>query len=278
MNLEQNKQAAYLAHLDERGDLAPPWEKFPHYERYTIGWRMGTGEYWMDMWHDFIGQMPPDVDVRLAYLHRHAPAPYSWAKLVQQTLYPLLTKDEGESNESEAHQNYLSELLAQGLIASDIAYRTWLAGQNGIHWPWEHGATPEEAARYATRDLWFWSRQIAELRTRADWQLPTIPLAWITCSSALQEARLATPDLKLGLLTLAQMLSANQLIPPWQLGLQLCDFADSYEDDMGFVDAFRLWGMSVFDDSEHLRSYLEQTQAPAEWQAWASEHFMIDLG
>jgi uncharacterized damage-inducible protein DinB len=29
--------------LDANGDLAPPWAKFPNYERGTIGWRMGSG-------------------------------------------------------------------------------------------------------------------------------------------------------------------------------------------------------------------------------------------
>ena len=33
---------------DADGLALPPWEAFPEYSRYTLGWRMGGGEdYWM---------------------------------------------------------------------------------------------------------------------------------------------------------------------------------------------------------------------------------------
>ena len=35
---------------DEQGRALPPWEVFPDIERYSIGWRMGSGE---DYWHAF---------------------------------------------------------------------------------------------------------------------------------------------------------------------------------------------------------------------------------
>jgi hypothetical protein len=35
---------------------------------------------------------------------------------------------------------------------------------------------------------------------------------------------------------------------------------------MGYVDAFRLWGMSVFDDREHLQRYVVATRMPESWQ------------
>jgi hypothetical protein len=50
--------------------------------------------------------------------------------------------------------------------------------------------------------------------------------------------------------------SAGRVTPPGQLGGTLEDFADSFENDMGYVDAFRLRGMSPFDDREHLRGGL----------------------
>lgn len=125
--------------------------------------------------------------------------------------------------------------------------------------------------------MWFWSRQVAELRLCPDWHLPEIPQVWASCATALQNAQVATPDLKQGLLTLAQMLAANQLTPPWQLGLNLNDFADTFDDDMGYVDAFRLWGMSAFDDAESVQKFLDNTHAPEEWRSWAAEHFYVGL-
>lgn len=270
----QNNQATYSADLDAQGDIAPPWEKFPHYDRYTIGWRMGAGETWLGKWRDFIQEMPADFAARLAYLRRHPPAPYNWADFVKETLHPEL---EERLEEDDVDKTYLKELQNLGLIASDIAYPTWLAQQDGVAWPWEFDETPEEVARNWTRYLWFWSRQVAELRLCPDWQLPVVPPVWAACTSALQEAQPGTPDFKQGLLTLTRMLSANKLTPPWQLGLSLNDFADSYEDDMGYVDAFRLWGMSAFDDVEHLQKFLNDTDAPQAWQTWACEHFIMDL-
>jgi len=268
----QNNQVASTANVHD--DIAPPWEKFPHYDRYTIGWRMGSGEAWLDKWRDFIQQMPTDVAVRLAYLKRHAPAPYNWADFVQEALHP---ECEEERDEDDGDKTFIKELQELGLIASDIAYPTWLAQQDGIAWPWQFNETPQEVARHWTRYLWFWSRQVAELRLCPDWHLPETPQVWASCATALQNAQVATPDLKQGLLTLAQMLAANQLTPPWQLGLSLNDFADTFDDDMGYVDAFRLWGMSAFDDAESVQKFLDNTHAPEEWRSWAAEHFYVEV-
>ncbi|HTN89704.1 MAG TPA: hypothetical protein VL242_38780, partial [Sorangium sp.] len=83
-------------------------------------------------------------------------------------------------------------------------------------------------------------------------------------------------DPRQGLLTLARLLCAGDVKAPWQLGLALADFADSYDDDMGYVDAFRLWGMSAFDDAHQLRRYLEATRAPSDWEAWVADQLPVD--
>jgi hypothetical protein len=56
-----------------------------------------------------------------------------------------------------------------------------------------------------------------------------------------------------------------------QLGLSPTDFADSFDDDMGDVDAFRLWGMAAFDDEPQIRRYLETAPVPPDWAAWVAE-------
>jgi hypothetical protein len=260
--------------LDGNRDLAPPWERFPSYERYTIGWRMGEGEDWLCLWNVFLDDLDPAFDVRLAYLLRHPPAPITWADAVHRALHPASPDVEGEDDEG-AEVERRAVLHRWGLIASDVAYSTWLSQQQGVQWPWESAETPETAARYWTRALWFWSRQVAELRSDTAWVPPAVPELWQPCAAPLNTGEVGSPDPCKGLLSLAQMLSAGRVSPPWQLGLTFDDFADSFENDMGYVDAFRLWGMSSFDDREQLQRYLAATEAPEPWERWTTEQFLI---
>jgi hypothetical protein len=260
--------------LDGNGDLAPPWERFPSYERYTIGLRMGAGEDWLGLWHVFLENLDPAFEARLAYLRRHPPAPVTWADAVHDVLYP--SSGDAARDEEGAAAERRDALQRAGLIASDVAYSTWLSQQRGVRWPWESADAPEEAARYWTRDFWFWSRQIAGLRSDPAWEPPAVPERWQPCAEPLRSGAVRSPDLRKGLLSLAQMLSAGGVIPPWQLGLTLDDFADSFEEDMGYVDAFRFWGMSSFDDREQLQRYLTATEAPEVWERWSAKQFLLD--
>ncbi|XYH93539.1 hypothetical protein ACMHYB_37590 [Sorangium sp. So ce1128] len=278
MDWKESCRSRLREHLDPRGDLAPPWERFPDYERHTIGWRMGAGEDWIGLWGVFLEQLARDPETRIAYLRRHPPAPVSWADAVHEVLYPTERgeDDDGDEDDPAAAAQRRSALLAQGLIASDVAFTTWLAQQQGVRWPWQHNDTPEEAARYSTRELWFWSRQVAELRRGSGWAPPAVPGGWRACAHALESGDAGPVDPRQGLLTLARLLCAGHVKAPWQLGLELADFADSYDDDMGYVDAFRLWGMSAFDDACQLRRYLEATRAPSDWEAWVAEQLPVD--
>jgi hypothetical protein len=263
------------AHLDAHGDLAPPWERYPDYERYCIGWRMGAGEDWMCLWSVFLEQLPEDRETRLAYLRRHPPAPVSWADSVAHVLDPSEETDEVEDDPDRAASRRAS-LLEEGLVASDVAYRTWLAQQKDVRWPWERNASPEAAARHDTRALWFWSRRIAELRSHGAWTPPVVPNAWQSCARAIETGDHGALDVREGLLTLARMLCAGEVKAPWQLGLTPSDFGDSVADDMGYVDAFRLWAWSAFDDAAHLRRYLDSTRAPSEWNGWLTTWISVE--
>lgn len=88
MGWSAHDRAFLRQHLDAQGDLAPPWERFPDYERYTIGWRMGGGEEWMWARRLCVEQLGPDFETRAVYLRRHAPAPTSWADAVHGVLVP----------------------------------------------------------------------------------------------------------------------------------------------------------------------------------------------
>lgn len=267
---EEHCRERLPAHLNENGDLVPPWAQFPDYERYAIGWRMGAGEDWMGLWHVFLQTLPDSDASRVAYLKRHPPAPASWADVVDSVL-------SASDDDEEVSPSRLTELLHLGLVAADVAYSTWLARQGGrIDWPWSRGESPENAARYSTRTLWFWSRQVATLRPT--FEPPPLPDNWRDCEAPLASGKGPTSlDVKQGLLSLTRVLCAGPPIPPWDLGLGLADFTDSFDDDMGYVDAFRLWAMSCWDDVEQLENYCRDFKAPIEWRLWLAEESGIAL-
>ncbi|HEY4221329.1 MAG TPA: hypothetical protein VGO62_08295 [Myxococcota bacterium] len=253
-------------HLDGRGDLAPPWERFPGYERYTIGWRMGFGESWLGMWSAFVADLGPDVDRRRAYLQRHAQAPLSWADHVLSALRAGANNDD-DDDDGEPTDAQLDELRAAHLIASDIAYPTWLAQQAHVAWPWAgDNDGPVHEARYNTRVFCFRSRQVAELQRARHWELPPdASRAWRPCVDAR-----AKVEPRRGLLLLARMLCQGRVRAPWELGLMVSDFKDSFHDGMGYVDAYRLWLMSCFDDAAHVHRAVGPI--PAEWAPWMTAH------
>jgi len=250
-------------------EMVPPWEEFPTYERHTIGWRMGAGETYGYDWYKFIVSLPEDYDTRLNYLRRHRAAPLNWGDEVLNVLYPNLESEQ----EYGCSQAEISRLLNLGLVEYDAAYHTWLSKQSEIMWPWSWLASdsPKEAARYRNRELWFFSRQLDRARQHGDVKFATVPDSWKNVETQLLTGQLGDVNPAQGLLTLAQMLCAGSVKPPWTLGLTLEDFTDSFEIDMGYSDAFRLWIMSAFDDDMLLREMLQKTKIPKEWIEWIKE-------
>lgn len=267
--------------LDARGDLAPPWEEFPDYERHTIGWRMGSGESWLGFMGEFLDKhLPTDFETRLAYLQRHAKAPYTWSDWVFDILYPDVVDEDDENDddgerERKRNEERRAELIKMGLVASDIAYFTWRAKQDSIVWPWQDCETAEEAARYRTRDLWFWSRHLAELREQNIIPAFNAPDAWQEIAEIVRTGQTKPVVASEGLLSLVRCFAAGTLIAPWQAGLSPSDFADTFDMNMGYVDAFRLWGMSALDDRPHMDRYARSTSMPDVWQAWIDENFHL---
>jgi len=250
--------------------MVPPWEKFPDYERMSIGWRMGPGEGYRYQWEEFIERLPEDRDDRKAYLKRHRPAPLTWGDIVLGVLDPELDV----AMKFGCTPEEIDSLLEQGLVAYDAAYHTWALKQRCIAWPWLFtvGDTPEEAARVHTREFWFFSRQLAAARGKRTADPGEVPAEWQRVLPQVLTGRLGEVDPKRGLLTLAQMLCAGQVQPPWTLGLSPSDFTNSYEEDMPFCDAFRLWMACAFDDGRLLRNMLETAGVPTEWKEWIDEH------
>lgn len=254
---------------NQQTEMIPPWEYFPTYERYTIGWRMGIGEDYLRDWYTFVERLPKEYVFRLNYLKRHRPAPLSWGNLILTILYP-----ESESaQEFGSSQKDIEKLLGLGLVEHDAAYQTWLNKQSTIMWPWSWpvSLTPQKAARFRTREFWFFSRQLNARRKMGVLELDFIPSAWQRFETQLFTGRLGDVDLSQGLLTLSQMLCAGLVKPPWVFGLTLDNFTDTFSMDMGYIDAFRLWIISAFDDRQLLQEMLRETQVSENWAAWVYE-------
>ncbi len=62
MNLEIDPEilSSILKEVEQRkraikeGKIKPPWIEYPDYEPYCLGWRMGSGEDYIDDWYGFI--------------------------------------------------------------------------------------------------------------------------------------------------------------------------------------------------------------------------------
>jgi hypothetical protein len=50
--------------------------------------------------------------------------------------------------------------------------------------------------------------------------------------------------------------------------MSLGDFQDSFDMDMNYVDAFRLWLMSCVDDLAQLDMLLGPEEVPEAWREW----------
>jgi hypothetical protein len=103
--------------------------------------------------------------------------------------------------------------------------------------------------------------------------MPEIPQPWQRFESQILTGQLGPVEPQQGLLTLAQMFCAGSVLPPWELGLKVEDFEDSFELDMGYADAYRLWIMSSFDDDRMLRQLL--SDVPRSWEAWIEEQMIF---
>jgi hypothetical protein len=233
--------------------MEPPWAQFPDYEHLCLGWRMGAGEPYLSAWWDHVATVP--LADREAYLRQHPPAPHTWYKAVWSVL----------GSEEVPEADGLRQLVDRGLVASDIAYRTWT--RDGA-WPWDLASSLPDAARYETRRFAFLSRAMADDPRRTD--VP-IPPAWHAATQALRTGDPGPLNPQHGLHTLALLLCAGTVVGPWTLGLQVADVQDDFEPDMNYADAFRLWMMAVFDDRPHYEREVERLAPPPAWRRWMDD-------
>lgn len=58
-----------------RTELLPPWKKYPQINRFSIGWRMGEGEYYLMEWHKWYTKLT--TKERKDYIEKY-PQPLTW--------------------------------------------------------------------------------------------------------------------------------------------------------------------------------------------------------
>ena len=66
------------------GQMKPPWQAYPTYSRYSLGWRMGVGEdYWVQFWDWFSCALSDEQ--RAAFIADY-PEPDGWEGCYQRML------------------------------------------------------------------------------------------------------------------------------------------------------------------------------------------------
>lgn len=262
--------------LDEHGDLAPPWARYPDIPNGSIGWRMGGGEGWLMMWWEWMKRQPVDRPQRLAYLQRHPPAPRSWEDSVLWVVDPSLSdeedEDDGDDALDERRRALLHELEQAGAIGDDVAIVAWLARNDPPEPPWATERSLESAVRYDARALGFlarWAQGRREEGTLAAWlrAAPEPSGAWLAFRDALATGQPPTTlpaDCRQQLAIL--LAAAGEPPPPWTRGEPPEAIEQRFEDDTTYAGAWAEWAMESFDDPTTWMGYLRRhPAAPPQW-------------
>lgn len=261
------------AAIDAHGDVAPPWAKYPEIPAGSLGWRMGYGEDWLDVWGAWLALQPTARAWRLAYLRRHPPAPRTWADSAIAVLAPDGDDDE---EDDERDPELVAELEAAGVIGDDVAVRAWQAlhGRSPPA-PWSSPATTlAGSVRYGARELNFWARWCAARRLSGEldtWlaQAPEPSPAWRALRDAAASGAAPEPLPDDPRERLAVLLAAHGDAPaPWQLGHDPTSLRQEFDDRVSYADAWFAWVLEVFDDPATWTRYLDaHSPVPADWSA-----------
>ena len=87
--------AAVREQLDTHSRVLPPWRAHPEIERYSIGWRMGYGEWHLMLWWHWWESAPMDQAARIAYFQADEP-PHQWLDWAADQIWP--DEDFGEAS------------------------------------------------------------------------------------------------------------------------------------------------------------------------------------
>ncbi|MDC0722418.1 hypothetical protein [Nannocystis bainbridge] len=252
---------------DAQGDVAPPWARWPEIPHSSIGWRMGYGESWAEIWHEWLARAPSDRGWRLAYLKRHAPAPRTWTRSAVSTYAPELRPRDDDGS-------LRAELEAAGVIADDVAIVAWERLHGSMPpapWAGRGERLPATEFRYGARKYDFWARWCARRRaegTLTEWlaAVGPAPTSWEAVLEAVRDGKAETLEGE----TYAQaavLLAAHGLLPaPWSRGEEPAALRGQYDGEVSYTDAWSLWAGYRFDDTSTWEAYLRgQPPAPRGW-------------
>ncbi|MEV0605862.1 hypothetical protein AB0I61_05730 [Polymorphospora rubra] len=79
--------AAVGEQLDAHGRVLPPWRAYPEIERYSIGWRVGNGEWYLMVWWHWWESARMDEAERIVYYQADEP-PHEWLDWAAQQIWP----------------------------------------------------------------------------------------------------------------------------------------------------------------------------------------------
>lgn len=257
----------HTKYLNEAGEIPPPWILFPTYTRYTIGWRMGTGEDYMSCWYRWRSGMFETTEALTRYLCRYDPAPFTWATMIGRILSPGF--DDSDDFDEDL---FIENMLNLGFVREDAAYHNWLA--SGEDAPlWSNRSTPGELGRYDARWLTYWTRRA--LTSRDAGELDTLlaqvddpSLPWVEFVACLKSGKLPEELPEGGYDQLALELAATGAPrPPWVLEETAPPEDVDYDyETASYQDAWLLWVPDVFDDRPSMERYLSAfAAAPNAW-------------
>jgi hypothetical protein len=113
---------AIAAELRAHGEVRPPWEYNPDIDPYSIGWRMGDGEFHREIFSNWWDRTGWNEDQKLEYFRRHRP-PTAWLSFAASAVWgsaELLAGDDRWRRIEEGVQR----LEAHG-IGSVLEWRRW---------------------------------------------------------------------------------------------------------------------------------------------------------
>jgi hypothetical protein len=96
--------------LDKYGDVPPLWIIFPDEHPYSICWRMGYGESYVQVWGKWWEERSFTQPERIAYFRKWTP-PHMW---LQWTIEAIWTLRAWENNDDFDYTPYFDRLAALG--------------------------------------------------------------------------------------------------------------------------------------------------------------------
>lgn len=97
-------QAEETTHLLAKyGTVPPPWVVLPTAHPSSIGWRMGYGESFMELWWNWWNAQEWNEDKQIAYFRQFKP-PYAWLQWVIFVLWPEAQDEYSEGLEQSEEE------------------------------------------------------------------------------------------------------------------------------------------------------------------------------